>query len=189
MNFLSYTISADSIRPHISRVEAVQAFPVPNDMTSLHRFVGLINYYHRFVPHCAKIIQPLRQALAAKTFVWDEACQTAFEAVKRTLSDAVMLVHPHQNAPTCITTDASNRAVGGVLEQFIDGLWKAISFFSNKLCQAELNYGAFDREILAIYLAIRHFQYFVEGRKFHVNTGHKQPAFVLQSSSDGRSPQ
>ena len=67
MNFLSHTISADSIRPHISRVEAVRAFPVPNDMTSLHRFVGLINYYHRFVPYCAEIIQPLHQALAAKT--------------------------------------------------------------------------------------------------------------------------
>ena len=77
-----------------------------------------------------------------------------------------MLVHPHQNAPTCITTDASNRAVGGVLEQFIDGQWKPISSFSKKLCQAELNYSAFDTEILAIYLAIRHFQYFVEGRKF-----------------------
>ena len=99
-----------------------------------------------------------------------------------------MLVHPHQNAPTCITTDVSNRAVGGVLEQFIDGQLKPISFFSKKLCQAELNYSAFDRELLAIYLAIRHFQYFVEGRKFHVNTDHKPLAFVLQSSFDRRSP-
>ena len=53
VNFLSHTISADGIRPHISRVEAVRAFPVPNDKRSLHRFVGLLNYYHRFVPHCA----------------------------------------------------------------------------------------------------------------------------------------
>ena len=86
VNFLSHTISADGIRPHISCVEAVRAFPVPKDKRSLHKFVGLINYYHRFVPHCAEIIQPLHQALAAKTFVWDEACQTAFEAVKHTLS-------------------------------------------------------------------------------------------------------
>ena len=56
------------------------------------------------------------------------------------------------------------------MEQFFDGQWEPISFFSKKLCQAELNYSAFDREILAIYLAVRHFQYFVEGRKFHVNT-------------------
>ena len=61
-----------------------------------------------------------------------------FEAVKRTLSDAVMLAHSHQNAPTWITTDASNHAVGGALEQFIDGQCKSISFFSKKLCLAEL---------------------------------------------------
>ena len=98
---MNHTISAYDIRPHISRVEAVRAFPVPNDKESLHRFVGLINYLS-------------------------------------TLSDAVMLVHHNQNAPTLITTDASNRAVGGVLEQFINGQWKPISFFSKKLCQAEL---------------------------------------------------
>ena len=75
-----------------------------------------------------------------------------------------MLVHPHPNAATCITTDASNVAV---LEQFIEGQWKPISFFSKKLTPAELNYSAFDRELLAAYLAVRHFQYFVEGQVFH----------------------
>ena len=70
------------------------------------------------------------------------------------LSAAAMLVHPQQNVPTCITTDASNSAVGGVLEQFIDGQWKPISFFSKKLCNAELNYSTFDRELLAIYLTV-----------------------------------
>ena len=59
------------------------------------------------------------------------------------LSEAVMLVHPQQHAPTCITTDASNRAVGAVLEQF----------FSKKLSLAELKYSAFDPELLAAYLA------------------------------------
>ena len=188
VNFLSHTISAEGIRPHITRVEAVRAFPAPDDKPSLHRFVGLVNYYHRFVPHCAEILQPLHQSLAAETFIWDEACQSAFEEAKRTLSEAVMLVHPQQNVPTCITTDASSRAVGGVLEQFIDGQWKPIAFFSKKLCRAELNYSTFDRELLAIYLAIRHFQYFLEGRNFHVNTDHKPLTFVLQSSSDRRSP-
>ena len=102
------------------------------------------------------------------------------------LSEAVMLVHPQPNAPTCVTTDASNSAVGGVLEQFIDGQWKPISFFSKKLCHAETNYSTFDRELLAIYLAVRHFQHFVEGRTFHINTDHKPLTFVLQSSSDRR---
>ena len=188
VTFLSHTISAAGIRPQTTRDDAVRTFPVPQDKSSLHPFVGLVNYYHRFVPHCAEILQPLHQTLASEPFVWDEACDLAFQAIKRMLSEAVMLVHPQSNAPTCITTDASNSAVGGVLEQFIDGQWKPISFFSKKLCHAETNYCTSCRELLAIRLAVRHFQYFVEGRTFHINTDHKPLTFVLQSSSDPRSP-
>ena len=157
VNFLSHTISAGGIRPHLTRVDAVRTFPVPRDKKSLHQFVGLINYYHRFVPRCAEILQPLHQALAAECFTWTVSCQKAFEEAKQTLSEAVMLVHPQPHAPTCITTDASNLAVGAVLEQFIDGQWMPISFFSKKLNHAELNYSAFDRELLAIYLSVRTF--------------------------------
>ena len=56
VTFLRHTISAAGIRPHITRVDAVRTFPVPRDKSSLHRFIGLVNYYHRFVPHCAKIL-------------------------------------------------------------------------------------------------------------------------------------
>ena len=85
VNFLNHTISAEGTRLHITRVEAVRAFPVPHDKPSLQRFVGLVNYYYRFVPHCAEILQPLHKALAAETFVWGEACHSAFEATKRML--------------------------------------------------------------------------------------------------------
>ena len=188
VSFLSHTISADGIRPHISRVDAIRNFPVPTDKKALHQFVGLINYYHRFVPHCADILQPLHQVLSADSFSWDQHAQKAFEQAQQTLSEAVMLVHPQPYAPTCVTTDASNTAVGAVLEQFIEGQWKPISFFSKKLNPAELKYSAFDRELLAAYLAVRHFQFFLEGRVFHINTDHKPLTFALQSSSERRSP-
>ena len=81
MNFLSHTISAEGIRPHLARVDAIRTFPVPQDKESLHQFVGLINYYHRFVPRCAEILQPLHQALAADTFSWTSNCQKAFDDV------------------------------------------------------------------------------------------------------------
>ena len=82
------------------------------------------------------MLHPLHQALAADGFTWSPSGQEAFDAAKRTLSEAVMLVHPHPNEATCITTDASNVAV---LEQFIEGQWKPISFVSKKLSSAELN--------------------------------------------------
>ena len=95
-----------------------------------------------------------------------------------------MLVHPHPNAAMCITTDASNVAVGAVLEQFIEGQWKPISLFSDKLTPVDLIYSAFDRELLAAYLAVRHFQYFVEGRVFDINTDHKPLTFALHGTNE-----
>ena len=178
VSFLSHTISADGIRPYISCVDAIRNFPVPTDKKALHQFVGLINYYHRFVPHCADILQPLHQVLSADSFSWDQHAQKAFEQAQQTSSEAVMLVHPQPYAPTCVTTDASNTAIGAVLEQFIEGQWKPVSFFSKKLNPAELKYSAFDRELLAAYLAVRHFQFFLEGRVFHINTDHKPLALL-----------
>ena len=78
VNFLSHTVSANGIRPHITRVEAVRSFPIPTDQKTLHQFVGLVNYYHRFVPRCAEILAPLHQVLSADSFTWSEHCQHCF---------------------------------------------------------------------------------------------------------------
>ena len=78
--------------------------------------------------------------------------------------------------------DASDAAVGAVLQQEIDHHWQPIAFFSKKLTPAETKYSTFDRELLAVYLAIKHFQYFVEGREFYILTDHKPLTFVLQTN-------
>ena len=64
-------------------------------------------------------------------------------------------------------TDASDTAVGAVLQQYVNGTWYPISFFSWKTTPAKTRYSTFDRELLAEYLAIKHFQHFLEGRYFH----------------------
>ncbi|KAL5480002.1 hypothetical protein EMCRGX_G023615 [Ephydatia muelleri] len=99
-----------------------------------------------------------------------------------------MLYHPKPDAPTCIMADASDKAVGAVLQQRSEEDWFPISYFSRKLTPAETRYSAFDRKLLAIYLAIRHFRHFVEGRQFHVLTDHKPLAYALSSDSAGYTP-
>ena len=84
--------------------------------------------------------------------------------------------------------DASDLAVGAVLQQQINSVWCPISYFSRKLHPAERRYSTFDRELLAIYLAIRHFRHFVEGRQFHVLTDHKPLTFALSTQSRNLSP-
>ena len=99
-----------------------------------------------------------------------------------------MLSHPKLDAPTSIMSDTSNTAVGAVLQQFVDGIWHPISYFSHKLSPAETKYSTFDRELLTIYLAINHFRHFIVGHEFHVWTNHKPLTFLFATNSNRYSP-
>lgn len=123
-----------------------------------------------------------------KTLPWTQTHTEAFTQIKEALARASMLYHPKPDAPTCIMADASDKAVGAVLQQRSEEDWFPISYFSRKLTPAETHYSAFDRKLLAIYLAIRHFRHFVEGRQFHVLTDHKPLAYALSSDSAGYTP-
>jgi len=92
------------------------------------------------------------------------------------------------DAPISVTADTSDIAVGAVLQQYVGGTWQPLSFFSKTLRPAELQYSTFDRELLAIYLAIMHFRHFLEGRHFHIFTNHKPLTFTLNARPDRHSP-
>ena len=85
-------------------------------------------------------------------------------------------------------TDASDKAVGAVLHQLVNDEWQPISYFSHKLSSTECRYSTFDRELLAIYLALKHFQYFLEGHHFSIYTDHKPLTFSLRTKSEKYSP-
>ena len=149
-------------------------------------YLGMINYYHRFIPHCADNSTSLIQLLTATNeghtrlspksnfdLKWNERADLAFIESKQILANATLLVHPDHSAPLNITCDASDFAVCGVLQQYINNVWRPLSFFSKKLTPAETRYSAFDRELLAVYATIRHFRHNLVGRYFFVNTDHK----------------
>ena len=190
LDFLGHRVSAAGVSPLPERIEALRNFPAPKDRTSLQEYLGLINFYHRFLPHCAEVLQPLHKLLqgARRTWTWSEECEAAFIKSKEALEGMTLLAHPDATAPTRISTDASNIAVGAVIEQYQDNTWRPLSFFSRKLQDPETRYSTFDRELLAIYLAIRHFRHFVEGRQFWVLTDHKPLTFALSSTSDKWTP-
>ena len=89
-----------------------------------------------------------------------------------------------KKAPTALIVDASDKAVGGVLEQFAKRQWRPLAFFSRQLRKPETKYSAFDRELLAIHLAIKHFRYSFEERRFVVFTNHKPLTFAFSKLSD-----
>ena len=194
LEFLGHQVNSDGIQPLEEKVKAILDFPLPSTRKKLHQFLGLINFYHRFVRSCAKTVLPLHKLLTTSasaestTLQWDDEVKAAFESIKTALADATLLFHPKQDAPTSIITDASLCAVGAVLQQYIDTQWCPIAYFSKKLKPSETKYSTFDRELLAVYLAIKHFRHFIEGRQFSVFTDHKPLTFSLSTHSDRHTP-
>ena len=153
--------------PLPEKVDAITRFEQPITIKGFQEFVGMVNFYRRFLPGAAQMMIPLFEALTGKPkkLSWNDAMVKAFQGTKKALAEATLLTHPRQDAPTSLTTDASDLAIGAVLQQFIDGTWVPLAFFSQKLRASEKKCSAFDRELLALYLSIRHFRYFLEGRQ------------------------
>ncbi|KII61927.1 Transposon Ty3-G Gag-Pol polyprotein [Thelohanellus kitauei] len=189
IDFLGYHVSQEGIIPLPEKVEAIYSFPKPISKKELQQFNGMINHYHRFIPAVANLMKPLYCALKnkSKLVVWSDEMDVAFQKVKEALAKATLLVYPQPNAPLALTTDASTIAVGAVLEQYNDGYWQPLSFFSRQLRTPELNYSAFDRELLAMYLSTHHFRHFLEGRPFVIFTDHKPLVYAFSKITDYKS--
>ena len=108
----------------------------------------------------------------------------AFQDTKKALADAVLLTHPHHDAPTSLTMDAPDQAVRVVFQQFVNGVWEPLDLFSKKLWPPERKYSTFDCELLALYLGIRHFHYFLEGQQFTTYTDYKSLTFCMSKISE-----
>ena len=193
LEFLGHQVDSQGIRPLEEKLQVIRDFPQPTTQRKLREFLGLINFYHHFIPGCADLLHPLSALLSSsnngpKSLPWSDEAIAAFTAVKEALAKATLLSHPKPEAPTNIVTDTSDIAIGAVLQQQIENQWCPIAYFSRKLKPAETRYSTFDRELLAIYLAIKHFRHFVEGRIFHVLTNHKPLVFALSTHSDTYTP-
>ncbi|KAL1264200.1 hypothetical protein QQF64_004555 [Cirrhinus molitorella] len=182
IDFLGHRVTKDGAIPLPSKVEAVTQFPRPLTVKSMQEFLGMVNFYHRFIPRAAQLMQPLYEALKGKkpkhTVDWTVDKEKAFTDTKAALANAAMLAHPLPAAPIAITSDASDYAVG-VYEQWAGSAWQPLAFFSRQLRPSEKKYSTFDRELLGLYLAIRHFRSLLEGRPFTAFVDHKPLTFAM----------
>jgi hypothetical protein len=99
-----------------------------------------------------------------------------------------MFGHPAENPTLRLTTDASELSIGAVLEQKAEDVWQPLGFFSKKLSSAQRNYSTYDRELLAVYEAIKFFRFMVEGRHFHIRSDHKPFVYAFRQKSEKASP-
>jgi cleavage and polyadenylation specificity factor subunit 1 len=191
IEFLGHRVTAAGISPLQSRIEAVQNFPQPKDTKQLMSFLGLLNFYRRFLPQAAGVLRPLTDKLAGgqpAKLEWTDQMNSAFEKAKQLLCAATCLAHPDPAAELSLAVDASNTHVGAVLQQASARGPQPLGFFSKKLSAAQSNYSTFDRELLACYEAIRHFRWSLEGRSFILYTDHKPLTHALSRVSDPWTP-
>ncbi|GFX34786.1 transposon Tf2-9 polyprotein [Trichonephila clavipes] len=193
--FLGHLITPDGIKPLPEKVQAVLDYKQPETVGSLRKFLGLLNFYRRFLPKAAEQQYLLSEFLKgskgkkdSKPLNWSSEAITAFQRCKQALADAALLAHPSPSAPLALHVDASDYAIGGALHQVVDSELQPLAFFSRKLTLSEKSYSAYDRELLAIYSAIRHFRYMLEARDFTVFTDHKPLTYAFRQKSDKCSP-
>ena len=172
LDFLGHRVSSAGVRPLAEKVRAVKQYRAPQTVKSLQRFLGMLNFYRRFLPGIAAVLRPLTDALAGapKKLVWTAAMTSAFEEAKGCLSRATLLAHPRSDVELKLRTDASERAIAGAVHQVVAGQEQPLAFFSRRTTAAESRYSAYDLELLAVYASIKHFRHLLEGRKFKIFT-------------------
>ena len=174
VEYLGYLLTPDGLLPNQSQTEAVVNFPVPTSLHELRQFVGLASYYRRFIKGFATIAQPLH-CLTRKgaKFVWDTACQDAFQSLKDKLVSHPVLSYPNFDKDFILETDASARGLGAVLNQEqSDGTLHPVAYASRAVSQSEANYAVTDLETLAVVWAFTHFRAYLYGHHVTVYTDH-----------------
>ena len=165
VEFLGLIISKNSVAMDQKKVEGVKGWPTPTKVKHVQAFLGLANFYRRFIKDFAKIARPLT-SLTCKDmpWKWEEEQETAFRTLKEAFTSAPILQLPNDTAPYRLETDSSDFATGAVLEQIgEDGLWHPVAFYSKSLNEHERNYEIYDKEMLAIIRALEEYRHYLEG--------------------------
>ncbi|CAG2246096.1 unnamed protein product [Mytilus edulis] len=154
-------------------VQSISSWKIPENVKEVQQFLGLCNYYRRFILHFSEIASPLTQLTGKNVkFEWTKDCEAAFTQLKNALMSTPVLAYPNPQLPFILDTDASNVGIGAVLSQVQDGQEKAIAFGSKKLNKAQQRYNVTRRELLAVITFVHQFRHFLLGNKFLLRTDH-----------------
>lgn len=188
VHYLGHIVGVDGIRTDPRKIECMSNFPIPKTLVELQRFLGMCNYYRKYVEGYSKITKPMNTLCKNDVpFIWSKACNESFEQLKQALSSAPILIFPNFRETFYVTTDASDYAIGAVLSQGAYPDDRPIQYFSKSLDNAQRNYATIHKELLSIILAIDQFRHYLVGRVFVVVTDHKPlTALFSQSKLNGR---
>ena len=177
VQYLGHMISKGGIEMEDAKLHNVKTFPTPNNVKQVRSFLGLCNFYRRFVKGFAHIARPLHELTEiGKIFDWNDKCETAFKQMKHLMtSEPVVLSYPQFNKPFILYADASDYAIGYVLGQKDEkGRHQAIAYAGRTLTKDEQKWKITDKECLAVVEGVRHYKVYLQDDKpFEIYTDHK----------------
>ncbi|GMI83616.1 hypothetical protein HRI_002030900 [Hibiscus trionum] len=174
--FLGHIIGGGKIRMDPSKVRAIDDWEPPTKVTELRSFLGLANYYRKFVQGYSAVATPLTELLKNdKVWEWSPSCQEAFERLKQAMVSEPVLALPDHSKQFVIHTDASDYVIGGVLMQ--EG--HPIAFGSRKLNNIERRYTVQEKEMTAVIHCLRTWRHYILGSRFVVFTDNSAISYFL----------
>jgi hypothetical protein len=182
--FLGHVVSHEGTRPDPSKIDAVTQFPVPRTVSDVRSFLGLTGYYRNYVKGYARIAVPLFELTKKEVaFVWDLGCQDSFDALKRALVSAPVLIRPDFEKQFCLDVDWSTKGVGAILSQREGRSEKVVAYASKGLTSAQKKFHPMEGECYAFIWGVMHFRQYLHRTHFILRTDHK-PLEWLATVSD-----
>lgn len=173
VEFLGHVIDREGIHMMDSKVKAIREWPTPTSVEDIRCFLGTIGYYRKFIKNFSKIAAPLNDLLKKEShFEWSSRHQHAFTSLIEAIVTAPTLILPDPKLPYVVTADACGYGIGASLMQDQGTGLQPIAFMSKKLTPAELKYQNHERELLALYRALKEWRHYLYGSKFTLRTDH-----------------
>ena len=180
--FLGLIIGQGKVEMDKKKLEAIEKWKPPTTVKGVQSFTGFTNFYQKFIPNFSNIVAPLN-LLTRKNepWKWTPLQQTAFNELKRIFSSAPILQIPDVTHPFSIMTDASLLAAGAILLQ--DDANQDLhpcAYFSRTFTLAQQNYEFYNRELLAVILALEEWRQYLQGTQHPITiiTDHKNLSYI-----------
>ncbi|SJL08520.1 uncharacterized protein ARMOST_11884 [Armillaria ostoyae] len=161
--YLGVIISEGQVHMDPVKLAGIAEWPTPTKKKELQSFLGFTNFYRKFIKNYSKVVRALTQLTGNAEWTWGAAQNQAFQQLKKQMAEDVILAIPNRTGRFRVEADASNGAIGAVLSQEQEGRWRPIAFMSKALTATEHNYEIYDKELLAIMLALSEWRHYLMG--------------------------
>lgn len=189
LKFLGHIISRDGVEVDPEKTKAVSEFPTPKTQTQVRSFLGMANFYRRFIKNHSDIVAPLNALLRKdkKSVVWTPNCEKAFETIKNALISAPVLSYAKSSRPFILTCDASDLAISYILGQKDEnGREYVIAYGGKALTEEERKWSRSDKECYAIIRGIQADRPYLTGTHFTIATDHRALVWLQSAKHTGR---